>query len=61
MRRGSTTSKALIKKVKEGKENRAMTETVRKRLAKAARKGRRIAIVAAAGALALTSIDYVQT
>ena len=37
-----------------------MTETVRKRLAKAARKGRRIAIVAAAGALALTSIDYVQ-
>lgn len=54
------TSKVLLKKVKEGKENRAMTETVRKRLAKAARKGRRLAIVAAAGVLALTSIDYVQ-
>ncbi len=54
------TSKVLLKKVKEGKENRAMTETVRKRLAKAARKGRRLAIVAAAGVLAMTSIDYVQ-
>ena len=49
-----------LEKVEEGKENRAMTETVRKRLAKAARKGRRLAIVAAASALALTSIDYVQ-
>lgn len=37
-----------------------MKETVRKRLGKTAKKGRRLALVATAGALALTSINYVQ-
>lgn len=37
-----------------------MMESVRKRLAKAAKKGRRLLVVAAAGAIALTSINYVQ-
>lgn len=37
-----------------------MIESVRRRLVKAAKKGRRLAIVAVAGAVTLTSINYVQ-
>ena len=37
-----------------------MREEVRKRLIRAAKKGRRIAIAAAAGAVALGSISYTQ-
>ncbi len=37
-----------------------MTETVREKLARAAKKGRRLVVVATAGALVVTSINYVQ-
>lgn len=46
--------------IKESEENRSMGDLFRKRLAGAAKMGRRAAIAAAAGAIALGSISYTQ-
>ena len=50
----------IFRKIRSERKKKAMTETFRKKLTKAAKKGRRIVIAAAAGATALGSVGYTQ-